>query len=152
MYYGHQSNEQFYVVGVPYACGNGRVTSTCPFPANLSWMNDRFQGDQIWQVYYPAHNQCVGDNGFGGAYLTTCADNSGQGGGNGVILIVENDFNLGANTGCGQSNNFYAIDRYASINHGSPYVLNSGGNIGVQAKYGPYQPGGGSTCWGWISN
>jgi len=150
MYYGHNSNEHFQVEAVSLACGHGRVTLTCPFTGGNSWMNSRFLDDQIWVIYYPDHNQCVGDNGFGGGYLTTCPDLSGQGGGNGVIGIVENDFTTGGNTGCNQGNQFYFIDRYASANHGTPYTLDSGGNPGVQTKFDPYTNN--STCWGWISS
>jgi hypothetical protein len=90
MYYGNSTNEQFEVQPLN-KCNStpimNQVTETCPFTLG-SGLNAKYAGSLIFQLYYPDANKCIGTSSGGNGILTACNDASGNGGGDGTILIA----------------------------------------------------------------
>lgn len=131
MYNGSVSHEDFEEIYNVSECGSGSVTSTyygdatnCPFvDANL----DRaFRGDPIVQIEYIPTSQCIGTTSSGTAWLGSCANNEGVGGGTGVTLI-----NVYEGGSTALLINRYWSDYYSSGSNYQPCFVYSGGNPGA---------------------
>lgn len=98
MFTAHQSNETWEYQSID-PCNSTQVgqdadevTSTCPFVVG-SGLNGKYLGDQIFQLYYPAANKCLGTvtgtgSNTGQGILTGCNSPQGAGGGDGTILVT----------------------------------------------------------------
>lgn len=143
MYYGGNSNENYYVHFLTNMCNGGYATSTCPI--NAPGVN--VAGRPIVSIEFSGNNfGCVATNGSGQAVMGVCPDDSGNGGSNGTIMVWQI---TGISTGaCPFQGNGtfsgYLVDRYWSNTDQQQEDLFSGGNPGVQAFFG----GGNGTCWG----
>lgn len=121
MYYGNSSNEEFTALWLDQMCANGYATSTCPIDVphvNLS-------GGFIVELSY-INGGCIATTGTALAVLGTCADPSGNGGSDGVIMVEYHSSGV---------TDPYLADRYWTNRDGQIVSLASGGNPGQQAFY-----------------
>jgi hypothetical protein len=135
MYYGNSSNEDFVPTLLSGMCNHGYATSTCPI--NVPGIN--LSGSEIAELKY-GPGGCLVTTGSALAVLGTCADGSGNGGSNGIIMVTYE-----YNNQCTGAKESYLADRYWTNRDQQIVSLTSGGNPGLQAYFAI----GSITCWGW---
>jgi hypothetical protein len=88
MYQSGTSNEGFRI-GTTTVCGQGKVTSTCPF--NNRVIDAQLLNDPIVKIYYLGNGLClgsiIGGSSNGAGNLQGCGDPNGNGAGTGTIFV-----------------------------------------------------------------
>lgn len=137
MYYGGNSNENFWVHHLTTFCGGlGYIGSSCTSQWGASGGLE-LGNDAVMIVYGPGG--CIGSDNNGLAILTSCPNDSGVGGGTGTVFAYSNTTCFG----CAHTATF--ASRPWSHSSGQIANLESGGNVGFQANM---ICTGGCTNWG----
>jgi hypothetical protein len=140
MYYGGTTNDAFSLDHLTGACGNGYVTSNCPF--TTASIDADLRGQPIYRLRYLNHsNLCIAASVGAFAILEGCPDNNGNGGAFGTLLVGD-----ASPITCGGTIPGHLIDRYESDYQGTEDALQSGGNPKLYAYFTTQY----STCWGEI--
>lgn len=143
MYNGGVANDNFYFQPVNACDGGSVILSDCASAWGAQGGN--LVGASITRVKYinsgPGYGLCVGTNSSGDAIMAACGDDTGSGAGNGVIMAFIH------NETCNTGSEAKVVDRYWSKQYGVLSLLESGGNVGVQAFLN-YSDADTATCWG----
>lgn len=132
MYYGGNSNEDFYAVQVTSWCNHGKVDLSCPF--THAALDKMYNGDVIFEIDYgPGTSElCVGVDQYADAVLANKCPSVDATPSNGTVFVQPK---TPCGTGPGGAPATYAVNRYESDVAGSTSYLRSGGNPGVQAYF-----------------
>lgn len=132
--------EDFAEAHVSNMCGNGKVTSNCPFTSG-SGLNNRYINDPIIAlVAYNEQGKCLATDSNGNGVLGTCPDSSGNGGSDGTIFVVSSTNYV--------VNRFWSDANFALGEYDAPAWMCSPGTQGVQVILNEGTGNAGYCQWG----